>query len=45
MAGESNHTVELRLRAAVESSPSGLLMVDTEGRIVLVNREIERLFG
>ncbi len=36
---------ELRLRAAVESAPSGLLMVDSQGRIVLVNREIERLFG
>jgi PAS domain S-box-containing protein len=37
--------VEKRLRAAVESSPSGLLMVDAAGRIVLVNREVERLFG
>jgi PAS domain S-box-containing protein len=35
----------MRLRAAVESSPSGLLMVDESGRIVLVNREVERLFG
>src|SRR2546423_1164805 len=42
---DSSRTVELRLRAAVESSPSGLLMIDAEGRIVLVNREIERLFG
>jgi PAS domain S-box-containing protein len=33
------------LRAAVESSPSGLLMIDDTGHIVLVNREIERLFG
>ena len=40
-----DRTVERHLRAAVESSPSGLLMVDPEGRIVLVNREIERLFG
>ncbi|HEU5041266.1 MAG TPA: PAS domain S-box protein [Gemmatimonadales bacterium] len=38
-------TTERRLRAAVESSPSGLLMTDSEGRIILVNREIERLFG
>jgi PAS domain S-box-containing protein len=38
-------THDLRLRAAVESAPSGLLMVDAEGRIVLVNKEIERLFG
>jgi PAS domain S-box-containing protein len=38
-------TRERHLRAAVESSPSGLLMVDPDGTIVLVNREIERLFG
>ncbi len=36
---------EARFRAAVESSPNGMVMVDPEGRIVLVNREIERLFG
>lgn len=45
MSTDSGRTVELRLRAAVESAPSGLLMVDPEGRIVLVNREVERLFG
>ncbi len=39
------HSVERRLRAAVESSPSGLLMTDAAGAIVLVNREVERLFG
>ncbi len=33
------------LEAAVECAPSGLLMVDGEGRIALVNREVERLFG
>ena len=43
--GDSGHNVELRLRAAVESSPSGLLMIDADGKIVLVNREVERLFG
>ncbi|MFI5370008.1 MAG: PAS domain S-box protein [Candidatus Eisenbacteria bacterium] len=36
---------EARFQAAVESSPSGMLMVDTDGHIVLVNRETERLFG
>ena len=36
---------EERFRAAVESSPNGMLMIDREGKIVLVNREIERLFG
>ncbi len=43
--GSSGQNVELRLRAAVESSPSGLLMIDAQGTIVLVNREVERLFG
>jgi len=38
-------TSELRLRAAVESAPSGLLMTDARGVIVLVNREVERLTG
>ena len=38
-------SADLRLRAAVESAPSGLLMTDARGVIVLVNREIERLFG
>jgi len=37
--------VEHRLRAAVDSAPSGLLMIDADGTIVLVNREVERMFG
>jgi PAS domain S-box-containing protein len=40
-----SRSIETHLRAAVESAPSGLLMADADGRIVLVNREIERLFG
>jgi PAS domain S-box-containing protein len=36
---------EARLRAVVESSPSGMVMIDRGGTIVLVNRETERLFG
>ena len=36
---------ETRFRAAVESSPAGMVMIDRHGTIVLVNREIERLFG
>jgi PAS domain S-box-containing protein len=36
---------EQRFRAAVESSPNGMVMVDAAGRIVLVNREVERMFG
>lgn len=32
-------------RMAIEAAPTGMLMVDGEGRIVLVNQQIERLFG
>ena len=45
MSLESPGSAQLRLRAAVESAPSGLLMTDGRGSIVLVNREVERLFG
>ena len=45
MPSANTGATEVRLRAAVESSPSGLLMTDARGNIVLVNREIERLFG
>lgn len=45
MTDDRNRFLETHLRAAVESAPSGLVMADAEGRIVLVNREIERLFG
>ncbi|QQR56727.1 MAG: response regulator [Candidatus Melainabacteria bacterium] len=36
---------EDRLRLVIEASPSGMIMVDCEGKIVLVNSQIERLFG
>jgi PAS domain S-box-containing protein len=36
---------EERFRIAVESSPNGMIMIDGEGRILLVNRETERMFG
>ena len=36
---------EARFRVAVEASPHGMVMVDTVGRMLLVNREVERLFG
>jgi PAS domain S-box-containing protein len=45
MPESSSRSIETHLRAAVESAPSGLVMADAAGRIVLVNREIERLFG
>lgn len=37
--------LEERFRLSVEASPNGMVVVDAEGRIVLVNRETERLFG
>ena len=36
---------DTRFRAVVESAPSGMVMIDRTGKIILVNREIERLFG
>ncbi len=36
---------EQQVRSAVESSPNGMLLVNRGGRIVLINAEIERLFG
>ena len=32
-------------RLAVESCPSGMIITDLDGKIVLVNAEVERLFG
>jgi PAS domain S-box-containing protein len=37
--------VEDRLRLVVESAPNGIVMVDQDGTIVLVNSQVERLFG
>ena len=34
-----------RLQALVETSPVGIALADAEGRLVLVNREAERIFG
>jgi len=34
-----------RLKLAIEASPSGMLMVDANGNIVMVNAKIEDLFG
>lgn len=36
---------ERRFECVVEASPTAMLMADPQGRIVLVNRETERLFG
>lgn len=45
MSLDPSHALEQRLRAVVESCHSGLLMIDADGKIVLLNREVERLFG
>jgi PAS domain S-box-containing protein len=37
--------VEQLFRAAIESAPSGMVIVDDSGTIMLINRETERLFG
>jgi len=34
-----------QLRLALEAAPTGMIMVDQHGKIVLVNAEVERLFG
>lgn len=36
---------EAGFRAVVEAAPSGLVMVDREGRVVLANSRMEKLFG
>jgi len=36
---------EEKFRLAVEASPSGLVMIDANGAIILVNAETERMFG
>ncbi len=38
-------TEERQLQAVFEAAPSGMLLVDEHRKILLVNREIERIFG
>ena len=37
--------LEARFRAAIEATPSGMLMIDGAGFVVLVNSQTEKLFG
>ncbi len=41
---ELKKTEEL-LRTVLESAPNGLVLIDESGKIVMVNRELENLFG
>ncbi|HVK55153.1 MAG TPA: PAS domain S-box protein [Burkholderiales bacterium] len=41
---ERVHATE-QFRLAIEAAPTGMIMVDRQGRIVLVNVQTERLFG
>ncbi len=45
MTGKQEHASKTLLELAVDLSPAGMLAVDEQGTILLVNREIERLFG
>jgi protein-histidine pros-kinase len=42
---ESVRRSEIYFRGLLESAPDGMAIVDSEGRILLLNRESERLFG
>ncbi|MCG3203235.1 MAG: Adaptive-response sensory-kinase SasA [Gammaproteobacteria bacterium] len=44
-ADEALRTSEERFRSVVESAPSGVLIVDRDGRIILANPYLERMFG
>jgi len=41
---ERKHSVE-QFRLAIEAAPTGMLMMDESGAIVLVNAQVEKLFG
>ncbi len=41
----TDHLADAQLRAVLEHAPSGLLLTDAGGRILFLNREVERLFG
>ena len=41
----AKHSVQDRFRLAVNSCPSGIIMLDRQSHVVMVNAQIERLFG
>ncbi|MGJ4994019.1 ATP-binding protein [Bradyrhizobium sp. HKCCYLS3077] len=45
MAMAARNLADEMFRLAVEACPNGMLMIDAEGRISMVNSEIERQFG
>jgi len=44
-SAQREHLFNEKFRLAVEACPSGMIMIDSTGAIVLVNTEVERLFG
>jgi PAS domain S-box-containing protein len=44
-AEEERKKAEERFRVAVESAPNPMVMVNDEGKIVMINQETEKLFG
>jgi PAS domain S-box-containing protein len=44
-AGSTQHDVELVLSKAVEFAPNGVALTTADGRILLTNAELERMFG
>jgi PAS domain S-box-containing protein len=45
VSNERSTVSEARVRAALEMAPDGMLLVDSHGRIQMVNRQVEKLFG
>jgi transcriptional regulator with PAS, ATPase and Fis domain len=44
-AAEQAEKMAAQLRLLVEAAPNGMVMVNTRGEIIMVNAQMERLFG